>query len=206
MKWHKLHVSSAMFFFLRDCKVVTPLPLCFQASKHCCNGWRPRPGSHESCRPPTPGLVEAGTRKQVGNGLLIFADYIRLAIGHYWDLKHFEFMECPMCYSSVGKSWKIRVKYATLASRGPYYSINLVSALTNHSFAAENVGETPTASVQNHVLGVQNLQIHVLVNGFQGALVLHSWRLVCINWQFFSAATNFPNRIRFTMDAVQLDA
>ena len=44
----------------------------------------------------------------------------------------------------------------------------------NHSFAAENVGETPTASVQNHVLGVQNLQIHVLVNGFQGALVLHS--------------------------------
>lgn len=40
---------------------------------------------------------------------------------------------------------------------------------------------TPTARVQNHVLGVQNLQIHVLVNGFQGALVLHSWRLVCIN-------------------------
>lgn len=197
MEWHKLHVSSCVFgyvFSFETVRFVTALPLCFQASKHCCNGWRPRPGSHESCRPPTP-LVEAGTRKQVGKGLLIFADYLRLAIGH-WDLKHSEFVECLMCFFVV--CWKIMenqgqicytcfkrailFNYLQKIPRSVLNSYKIyISALTNHSFAAENVGETPTASVQNHVLGVQNLQIHVLVNGFQGALVLHSWRLACIN-------------------------
>ena len=43
----------------------------------------------------------------------------------------------------------------------------------NHSFGAESLVK-PQLQVFSNVLGVQNLQIHVLVNGFQGALVLHS--------------------------------
>ena len=86
-----------------------------------------------------------------------------------------------------GKIIEGRVKYATCFKRASilFKLIQLfaedpqkchtfyISALTNHSFGAESLVK-PQLHVFSNVLGVQNLQIHVLVNGFQGALVLHS--------------------------------